>query len=453
MALPEGVHSAVVPPRGERPSTRGGLRTRTRKLRGRWIVGRLAENLEKGAALLAGAAALLLGPACGGGGGNGEVAIPPFWVWGQVVVADLNRDGRADVAVPATLIDGGTHRSSVQVFLRDAAVGFAAPAAYPLAFDPWGLAAGDLDGDGRPDLVVAIPASTPPQLNTPGDSGGLIVLRQDPVKPGRFLPQAWIQTGGAAEAATVADLTGDGRADLAVADGVRVNGRMLLLAQAPDSPGAFLPAVPVSVAAGQGFSDLVAADVDGDGRSDLVLAGSGGVALLLRQAGGGFAPPIFLASGQRIDGVAVADLDGDSRMDLVAANPGNVTDGGRGGASVTVFLQTQPGAFAATAIPVADGARQVAIGDLNGDGLPDVAAISLVYQSLSVPSKVTILLQTAASRGAFTVGAVMDGTGSSNFIALGDVDGDGRTDVVLNEGPSVMVQTAPGVFGSPRALR
>ncbi|WP_243295747.1 FG-GAP repeat domain-containing protein [Geothrix mesophila] len=413
---------------------------------------RLAEDLGKGTIPLAGAAALLLGVACGGGGG-GEVVIPPFWVWGQVVVADLNGDGRADVAVPATLIDGGTHRSSVQVFLREAAGGFAAPTAYPLAFDPWGLSAGDLDGDGRPDLVVAIPASTPPQLNTPGDSGGLIVLRQDPATPGRFLPQAWVRTGGAAESSAVADLTGDGLADLAVADGVRVNGRMLLLAQAPDAPGTFLPAVPVPVAAGQGFSDLAAADVDGDGRSDLVLAGSGGVALLLRQAGGGFVPPMLLAPGQRIDGVAAADLDGDGRMDLVAANPGNAPGGGRGGASVTVFLQAQPGVFVATAIPMADGARQVAIGDLNGDGLPDVAVISLVYQSLSTPSKVTVLLQSATHRGAFAAGSAMDGTPSSNFLALGDVDGDGRADVVLNEGPSVMVQTAPGIFSSPRALR
>jgi hypothetical protein len=382
------------------------------------------------------------------------MVIPPFWVWGQAVVRDLDGDGRADVAVPATLIDGGTHRNSVQVFLRNAAGGFAAPTSYPLAFSPWGMSVGDLDGDGRPDLVVAIPASTPPQLNTPGDSGGLVVLRQDPAAPGHFLVPAWIRTGGAPEASAVTDLTGDGRADLAVADGVLVNGRILVLAQALDPPGALLPPVSVPVAAGQGFCDLVAADVDGDGRSDLVLAGSGGVALLLQQAGGGFAAPMLLAVGQRIDGVVVADLDGDGRMDLVAVNPGNAPNGARGGASATVFLQTQPGTFAATAIPVADGARQVAIGDLNSDGLPDVAVISLVYQSLSTPSKVTILLQSAgAQRGAFAVGGVMDGTQNANFIALGDVDGDGRTDLVLNEGPSVMAQLAPGVFSPPRTLR
>jgi hypothetical protein len=415
----------------------------------RWFAG----FLGKGISFAVGAAALLLGPACGGGGGGG-VVIPPFWVWGEVVVADLNGDGRLDVAVPATLIDGGTHRSSVQVFLRDAAGGFAAPSAYPLGFDPWNLCVGDVDGDGRPDLLVSIQASVPPQANVIGDSGGLLILRQDPVTPGHFLPAAWVWTGGAPNAAAVVDLTGDGLADVLVADGVFVHSRLLLLAQAPGQPGALLPPVPVPVGSGHGFRDLAVADIDGDGRPDLVLAGYDSVALLYQQAGGGFATPVFLSAGLKVDGVAAADLDGDGRVDLVAANAGNAPDGGKGGANVTVFLQTQPGTFTATAIPVADGARQVAIADLNGDGLPDLAVISLVYQALSTPSKVTVLLQTAAHRGAFAVAAVLDGTLNADFIALGDLDGDGRTDLILNEGPNVMFQTTvPGTFGPPRPLR
>jgi len=398
------------------------------------------------------AAALLLALACGGGGGS--VTIPPFWVWGKVVATDLDGDGRPDVAVAAILVDGGSHADQVRVFPALAGGGFGPPASYAVAADPWGLCAGDLDGDGRPDLVATIPSSEPPVPNGIGDSGGLSVLHQDPGRPGRFLPAVWVRTGGAADAAGVADFTGDGLADVAMADGVLANSRILLLAQAPGKPGALLPPVSWPVGTGHGYRDLVVADVDGDGRPDLVLAGYDCVAILPQKAGGGFAAATLLAAGLHVEGVAAADLDGDGQVDLVAANAGNAPDGGRGGATVTVFLQRQPGQFTATSLPVADGARQVAIGDLNGDGLPDLAVVSLVYQSLSTPSRVSVLLQSAVQRGAFVPGGTYDGTYASNFLALADLDGDGRTDILLNEGPSVMLQTAtPGVFAPPRALR
>lgn len=398
------------------------------------------------------AAALLLALACGGGGAS--VTLPPFWVWGKVVAGDFDGDGRTDVAVAAIRVDGGAHWSQVQVFLGRAGGGFDGPTAYPVALDPWGLCLGDLDGDGRPDLVATIPASTPPQPNVIGDSGGLSILRQDGNHPGRFLPAVWVRSGGAAEAAAVLDVTGDGLADVVVADGVFANSRLLVLAQAPAQPGALLAPVSVPVGTGHGFRDLAVADVDGDGRPDLVLAGYDCVAVLLQQAGGGFAAPTFLAAGLHVEGVAAADLDGDGRVDLVAANAGNAPDGTRGGASVTVFLQHLPGQFTATLIPAPDGARQVVVGDLDGDGRPDLAVLSLVYQSLSTPTRVTVLRQSATQPGAFVPGGSYDGTLSSNFLALADVDGDGRTDILLNEGPSVMLQTATaGVFAPPRPLR
>jgi hypothetical protein len=382
------------------------------------------------------------------------VTIPPFWVWGKVAAADLDGDGRLEVAVAAARVDGGFHADQVLVFPALAGGGFGPPAAYAVAAEPWGLCVGDLDGDGRPDLVATIPASEPPVPNGIGASGGLSILRQDPALRGRFLPAVWVKTGGAADAAVLLDWTGDGLVDVAVADGVRVNSRILLLPQSPNPPGTLLAPIPVPVGTGHGFRDLAVADVDGDGRPDLVLAGYDCMAVLRQQEGGGFAAPTFLAAGLHVEGVAAADLDGDGRVDLVAASAGNAPDGGRGGATVTVFLQHQPGQFSPVSLPVADGARQVAIGELNGDGLPDLAVVSLVYQSLSTPSRVSVFLQSVAQRGAFAPGGTYDGTFSSNFIALADLDRDGRTDILLNEGPSVMLQMpSPGGFAPPRALR
>lgn len=391
--------------------------------------------------------------ACGGGGGN---VIPPFWVQSGVVVADFNGDGRVDVAVATSYIAGPPpHPGYVEVYLQTAAGSFDAPVQYTVGPDPWGMSVGDVDGDGRLDLVVATPDAVPPQVNVIGDSGGVSILRQDPAHPGRFLAPQWIVTGGAAEDAAIADLDGDGRVDLVVADGVLVNGRALLFRQNPAVPGTFLAPISLLAGSGRGSEDLAVADVNGDGLNDVVLAAYNSIAVFYQSATGGFVLPAILAAGLRTSGVAVADLDGDERADIVAANAGNAPDGGTGGASVTILRQTSPGSFVATNIAVADGARRLAIGDLDGNDVPDIAVVSLVYQSQSTPSRVSVLLQAPANRGQFTVAAVYNGSYSGSFIAVGDVNEDGCNDLVLNDGPSLLLQraAAPGTFDAVRTLR
>ena len=209
------------------------------------------------------------------------------------------------------------------------------------------------------------------------------------------------------------------------------------------------------VGSGHGSEDLAVGDIDGDGLTDIVLASQDAVALFYQQTDGSFATVVTLPAGLRASGVALADLDGDKRMDIVVANAGNAPAGGTGGASVTILLQTAPGNFAANSIPVADGARRVAIEDLNADGVPDIAVVSIVLQALDRPSRVTVLLQSPMSRGQFSVGSALDGPASGNFIAIGDLDGDGRNDILVNDGPSALFQsaTSPGSFKPPAALR
>ena len=390
--------------------------------------------------------------ACGGGGGSDVIA--PFWIQSGVAVADFNADGKLDVAVATTYIAGPPpHPGYVEVYLQAGIGNFETPIRYPAGPDPWGMSAGDVDGDGLLDLIVASPSTVAPEINVIGNSGGVSILRQDPAHRGHFLTTQWLATGGMAEDAAIADLDGDGRADLVVADGVQVNGRALLLRQDPAVPGTFL--APASLQTGSGSQNLAVADVNGDGLSDVVLATSNGVVILYRNVAGGFDPAVILAAGIKTSGVAVADLDGDGRVDIVAANAGNAPAGGTGGASVTIFRQTSPGSFSMTNIPVADGARRVTIGDLNGDGAPDIAAISLVYQSQSTPSRVSILLQSSAIAGQFSVAGVYNGSYSGSFIAIGDINGDGLNDLVLNDGPSVLLQRTimPGTFDAVRTLR
>jgi hypothetical protein len=107
---------------------------------------------------------LLALPSCGGGGGGGAGAIVPFPTRGEIVVADL-------------------------------------------------------DGDGALDLVAASPATLAPQPGVIGDRGGIAMLRQDAARRGLFRASPWQATGGIAQAAAIAELTGDGRTDIFVNDG------------------------------------------------------------------------------------------------------------------------------------------------------------------------------------------------------------------------------------------
>jgi hypothetical protein len=391
--------------------------------------------------------------ACGGGGGDGYT-IPPFWSQTGLVVADLNGDGRADVAVASTYIAGPPrHPGYVEVYLQAATGGFGLPVRYPIGPDPWGMSVGDVDNDGHPDLVVASPSTVPTQINTINSSGGISVLRQDPANLGRFLTSQWVSTGGLAEDVAVAHLDGDGRPDLVVSDAIAVNARAMVLYQNKAASGEF--STPIDLPTGSGSEDVAVADINGDGLADIVLAASSSVVVFYQRVGGGFEAPRLLAAGLKAQGVAAADLDGDGRTDIVAANAGNAPDGGTGGASATVLLQTSPGGFVATQIPVADGARRVAIADLNGDGIPDIALVSIVYQALSTPAKISVLLQSAAVRGQFTAVNTYNGALNASFIAIGDINNDGRNDIILNDGPAVLVQRsgAPGVFDAVQALR
>ena len=392
--------------------------------------------------------------ACSGGGG--DLVLTPFWNQSGIVVADFNGDGRADVAVASAYVDGGPpHAGYVEVYLQLAPGNFGAPVRYPIGPDPWGMSAGDVNGDGHLDLVIATPRTVAPQNNVIADDGGISVLRQDATHLGSFLASQWIATGGAAEDAAIADLDGDTLADLIVADGVKVNGRALLLRQNPGAPGTFLAPTSLLTGSGRGSEDVAVADVNGDGRTDIVLAATDSIVVFYQNTTGSFDPAVILGAGLNPQGVAVADVDGDGRTDIVAANAGNAPAGGTGGSSVTLLLQTNPGVFVSTNVPVADGARRVAIGDLNGDGVPDVGVVSRVYQDLFSPSRVSVLLQSSVNRGQFTVTGVYTGTLPGAFIAIGDITGDNRNDLVLENGPSVLVQsaTAPGTFEAVRTLR
>ncbi len=390
-------------------------------------------------------AALLLA-ACGGGGGS--AVIGPYWVPSGLVVQDLDGDGRADVAVARTYLDGAPpHAGYVDVRRQTVPGRFAATEIHPVAADPWTLSVADTDGDARPDLLTASPLTLPVAINGTGDSGAVSLLRQDPLLPGRFQPAQVLATGGMANEAGVADVNADGRADLLVADGVIANSRARLLTQQAPG-GVFNPPTAVCAGSGSGWASLAAGDVDNDGVVDI--AGAGGTrAWWCRGLGGGaFGAPSVLGLGASLGGVVLADLDGNGRLDVAVADAGLAPSGGTGGSLVTIWLQSPAGTFGLQTHAVADGARRLAVADLDQDGRLDIAVVSIVYQTQGNSTRVTLLRQSAMVAGTFSVSSAWQGPMAGNFLATGDVTGDGLTDIVVNDSPTVYAQSAtvPGVF-------
>jgi hypothetical protein len=132
---------------------------------------------------------------------------------------------------------------------------------------------------------------------------------------------------------------------------------------------------------------VAAADVNGDGRPDLLVATANSVSVLLNQTAPGAATPSFgpavnFGAGSGPASVAAADVNGDGRPDLVVANQGSNT--------VSVLLnQTAPGAMppsfaAAVSSAVGSGPVAVAAADVNGDGCPDLLAANSGANNASV---------------------------------------------------------------------
>ncbi len=180
------------------------------------------------------------------------------------------------------------------------------------------------------------------------------------------------------------DFNGDGFPDLAV---VMASGKVGILLGHGD--GTFASEVDYPV--GNGAVGIVSGDFNHDGKVDLAVTNKtdNTVSILIGVGDGTFLGQATFTTGPSPIGIATADMDGDGKLDLIVADSGSVD--ANGDAQVEVFKGKGDGTFVATStklVLTTYQAEYVAVGDLNGDGLPDIAVSSQ-------PSVLMVLIQKA----------------------------------------------------------
>ena len=372
----------------------------------------------------------------------------PFTMHTSIASADLDGDGRMDIAMSSSYLSGSPpHPGYAVVLLQNhaPAEGFSPPVRYDTGSDPDFLLVGDIDGDGKPDLVVADQTLSAQG----GGTSGISVLRQDPGNSGGFLPSIEYPTGRSPEVA-FGDVDADRNPDLVVGTTSDPAG-ISLFRQSPGNPGTFEP--PVLVASLPGVSAVAVEDLDGDGRLDIAVATNTGIVILIQSASGPgiFLPAVGYAAGSQPTSIAVGDLNGDGCPDLAVANYGSPDGLIKASASILLQDPTDPGKFL-PATDYATGFRSssIAIGDLDGDGKMDLAVANPVYSG-SIGS-ISILLHDTGNAGAFLPAANYPGISRPLSVAIADLNGDGNADIAVADAGALIYYQDPvrhGIFFSP----
>ncbi len=328
---------------------------------------------------------------------------------GSAETGDFNKDNMPDLAI------ANSEDSSVTILLNNGNRKFIPSQGSPFyaGHFPNDIAIADLNGDGNADLAIANHERKYITVLFGNGKGQFHAAERSP-----FFVSVKPHTHGV----VCADFNGDGYLDI-VTDSWAVDSIVILFG---DGKGNFLN--PTFYSTGKHpYQRLRTADFNHDNNPDIVTTNLDGdnVTILTGDGRGGFSKHLF-GAGNTPFGVAVADLNGDGNADLAIINSPSISGGKKGKDGLTILLGDGKGSFKmleGSPFSTGMGPTRVAAGDLNGDGINDIAVTNYNSRSISIyyMSKNGMVSSTTIPIG-----------NHSDGIAIGDMDGDGKNDIMVS---------------------
>jgi len=374
-----------------------------------------------------------------------KVVLPSGLLPSSSNLVDLDQDGKLDLVVTCL------NSEFVSVYRNVSSLGVINSSSFAPSDNlsyanvlPSGVTIGDMDGDGKPDVIIS--------YSTFSNGSGFLVLHNTST-PGNisFATPVKFLTPGKPVSLAIDDIDGDGKPDVITI--AKSSGTFTLSAFLNTSAGGTVTSTSfpnkVDLITGTTATTLSISDINTDGKPDIILVNRNynTISLMRNTSSTGsitFDSKVDFASGESPQSVSVGDFNADGKPDLAVANSS--------GNTVSVYLNTATsGSFTASSLtPKTDLATGIApsavnIADIDGDGKPDIVTGNTGSSTFSILRNITANGNTSVSFAAKIDISEYINPYSTLTFALGDIDRDGKPDMVVTNDAIAVFRNNPQI--------